>query len=62
MNEIPNPLFDLTEQDGRYKSEAYEFIRMALAFAHDVMERGTMTTEELAELGRDATSEDAIPE
>ena len=62
MNEIPNPLFDLMEQDGRYKSEAYEFIRMALAFAHDVMERGSMTTEELAELSKDATSDDDIPE
>ena len=62
MNEISNPLFDLMEQDRRYKPEAYEFIRMALAFAHDVMDGGSMTTEELAELRKDATSDDDIPE
>ena len=61
MNEISNPLFDLMQQDDRYQPEAYEFIRMALAFAHDVM-GGSMTTEELAELRKDATSDDDIPE
>ncbi|MFP6586017.1 MAG: Minf_1886 family protein [Pirellulaceae bacterium] len=61
MNEISNPLFDLMEQDRRYKPEAYEFIRMALAFAHDVMECGSMSQEDLAEITKD-TSGDDIPE
>jgi uncharacterized repeat protein (TIGR04138 family) len=62
MNEISNPLFDLIEQDGRYKPEAYEFIRMALAFAHDVMECGSMSKEDLAALAKDMPSDDDIPE
>jgi uncharacterized repeat protein (TIGR04138 family) len=62
MNEISNPLYDLMQQDDRYKPEAYEFIRMALAFAHDVMECGSLSKEDLAELTRDVTSDDDIPE
>jgi uncharacterized repeat protein (TIGR04138 family) len=50
------------QQDDRYKPEAYEFIRMALAFAHDVMECGSLSKEDLAELTRDVTSDDDIPE
>ena len=58
MSEISNPLFQLMEQDDRYKPEAYEFVRSALAYAHDVMELGQITPEKLAELKQD----DEIPE
>jgi len=62
MNEISNPMFELMEQDDRYKPEAYEFIRMALAFAHDVMESGSVSKEDMAELTRDTPTDDDIPE
>jgi uncharacterized repeat protein (TIGR04138 family) len=49
------------QQDDRYKPEAYEFIRMALAFAHDVMQCDSISKENLVELTRDVTSDDEIP-
>jgi len=57
MNEISNALFQLLDRDDRYQPEAYEFVRAALAYAHDVMELGQLAPEQLAAL----TQDDEIP-
>ena len=57
MSEISNPLFQLLDRDDRYQPEAYEFVRAALAYAHDVMELGQLAPEQLAAL----TQDDEIP-
>ena len=40
MSETPHPLFQLLSDDRRYKFEAYQFVREALAYAQDELEMG----------------------
>ena len=52
MNEMSNPLFQLMGQDDRYQPEAYEFVRAALAYAHEVLELGQLPPEKFLRLRR----------
>ena len=40
MTENQHPIFELLDQDKRYKLEAYQFVRDALSFAQDVLGLG----------------------
>lgn len=49
---MTHPLRLLLEEDPRYTVEAYEFVRDALAYAHDIMGLGVpSTTDSTAESG-----------
>jgi uncharacterized repeat protein (TIGR04138 family) len=45
----PNPIRDLLQEDPRFRIEAYQFVREALAFAHDVLKMGAGAGEEESE-------------
>ena len=34
-SELPHPIYQLLQEDTRYKLEAYDFVRRALAYAQD---------------------------
>jgi uncharacterized repeat protein (TIGR04138 family) len=40
MSQVPHPIYQLLQNDSRYKLEAYQFVREALAYAQDVMGLG----------------------
>lgn len=40
MSKSQHPIFDLLEQDPRFKLEAYQFVRDALSYAQEVLEMG----------------------
>lgn len=40
MSDVPHPIYQLLQKDKRYKLEAYQFVREALAYAQDVMGLG----------------------
>ena len=37
MNPKPHPILELLEKDQRYKLDAYQFVREALAYAQEVL-------------------------
>jgi uncharacterized repeat protein (TIGR04138 family) len=45
---MTHPLEDVLERDPRYSVQAYEFVRDALNYAHDVMGLGTVTEPDRA--------------
>ena len=46
MTENQHPIFELLDQDKRYKLEAYQFVRDALSFAQDVLGLGKSPPQE----------------
>ena len=40
MSQVPHPIYQLLQNDPRYKLEAYQFVREALAYAQDVLGLG----------------------
>ena len=47
MSEFPHPIFQVLQDDPRYKLEAYQFVREALSYAQEVMGLGiSQSTEE----------------
>ena len=40
MTQVPHPIYQLLQNDQRYKLEAYQFVREALAYAQDVLGLG----------------------
>lgn len=48
MAENQHPIFDLLQEDPRYKLEAYQFVRDALSFAQEVLGLGKSPPEEKA--------------
>jgi uncharacterized repeat protein (TIGR04138 family) len=53
MSGSPHPIFELLERDKRYKLEAYQFVRDALAYAQDELKMGQQSETE-AEPAADA--------
>jgi len=49
MSQVPHPIYQLLEDDPRYKLEAYQFVREALAYAQDEMGLGHVTGQQLCE-------------
>ena len=46
---MTHPIVELLKNDSRYKIEAYEFVREALAYAHDKLGLGSRDSEEDSE-------------
>lgn len=46
MSEVPHPIYQLLQTDDRYKLEAYQFVREALAYAQDDMGLGQSNVED----------------
>ena len=57
MSEIPHPIFQLLQDDPRYRLDAYQFVREALAYAQDVMELGASSHEDKEDKEDDETLE-----
>ena len=55
MTENQHPIFELLQQDPRYKLEAYQFVRDALSFAQEVLGLGK------SHQGEEATSSESEP-
>jgi len=49
MSGQPHPIIQLLKQDSRYKLEAYQFVRDALAYAQDELKLGQQPDEEVEE-------------
>lgn len=49
MSKSQHPIFDLLEQDPRFKLEAYQFVRDALSYAQEVLEMGGSGAEAAGE-------------
>lgn len=48
MTEATHRIFKLLQDDPRYKLEAYQFVREALSYAHEVLELGGSETVDVA--------------
>jgi uncharacterized repeat protein (TIGR04138 family) len=52
-----HPLQQVLERDPRYPVQAYQFVRDALTYAHDVMGLGRVESDELEEVERHLTGQ-----
>jgi uncharacterized repeat protein (TIGR04138 family) len=59
MPEPIHPIVQLLQEDQRYKLEAYQFVRDALAYAQDVLKLGEQQDPATAETEHEASSEEA---
>ena len=62
MTEATHRLFQLLQEDPRFKLEAYQFVRESLSYAHDVLELGGASTSDAGSPEAESPQAESQPE